>query len=154
MPNVNVSTRVVEPNLGKGILTGLIAGAAVTMWLTLLGGITAEGLASIPVYVSSLVGGIRAFDFVGFNGQWMAGVVLLLSIFAAFGLIFALMWPTLRRAGIILPVLAFWLAAYLIVFQLAGRVLQPQLAERVSDFALVTGFLVAGIIFVRQYRRA
>lgn len=154
MPHVNVSTRVVRPDLPKGILTGLIAGVAVAVWLTLIGGLTSAGPSSIPVYISSLLGGVRAFDFVGFNGQWAAGLVVHFAIFTALGLIFAFVWPRLRKAGVIFPVLGFWLVSYLVVFQLLGRFMQPELAGRVSDFALVTGYLMAGIIFIRQYRRS
>jgi hypothetical protein len=154
MPNITVSERTVRPDFGLGVKTAIIAAFVVAAWLTLLGALSSAGAASPLVYLSSLLEGPGVFKDVSFNAHWTVGFGLLISIFVILGLIFSAVWPRVRRKSRFLSVLGFWIAAYLVIFQVIGRVVRPDLAGHLNDFAMVTGFLIAAVFFIRQYRRA
>lgn len=154
MPTINVTERTVTPKLDQGLLTGLIAGAIVAVWTTLVGALSSAGAASTPVYVSSLALGTKVFSEVGFNGNWLIGAVIHFAVFALVGIVFALAWPKLRRYGTWTPSILFGIAAYVVIFQVIGRIVRPEMAGYLNDFGLVTGFIIAGFTFAYRYRRA
>ncbi len=154
MPTINVTERTVTPKLDQGLISGLIAGAVVAVWVTLVGALSAAGAASAPVYVSSLALGTDVFNNVGFNGNWLVGTLIHFIVFALVGVVFALVWPRLRSYGTLAPAVLFGLAAYVVVFQVTGRIARPELAAQLNDFALIIGFILAGFVFAFRYRRA
>ena len=153
MPNITVSERAVAPKLDYGLITGLIAGVFVAVWVTFVGALSG-GAASTPVYISSLALGNEVFDKVGFNGNWLVGSVLHFALFVLLGILYAALWPRLRQYGTWTPSVLYWLAAYLIVFQVLGRIISPEMAGHLNDFGLVTGFIIAGFVCAYRYRRA
>lgn len=154
MPTINVTERTVTPRLDQGLISGLIAGAVVAVWLTLVGFLSEAGGASTPVYVSSLALGTDVFSNVGFNGNWLVGTLIHFIVFSLIGIVFALVWPRLRQYGTFTPAILFGLAAYVVVFQVVGRIARPEMAAQLNDFALIIGFIIAGFVFAFRYRRA
>lgn len=154
MPNVTVSERRVSPKLDLGLSTGLLAGAVVFVWMFLVGALGKVGAAGYPAYLSSLVGGSGAFDHVGFGVNWLVGSVVHFALFVLIGITFALLWPRIRKYGTWTPSILFSLAAYLVIFQVAGRIIQPELASHLGGIGLPVGFLLAGFMFAYRYRRA
>lgn len=153
MPQVAVTERTVSPKFDFGLITGLIAGGIVSLWMLVVGGLGAGTAADHGVIVSALVLGDGAFNEVGFNGNWIVGQVVHLAIFALLGIVFAAVWPRIRQYGTLTPAVLFWFAAYFVVVQLIGRLLEPEMAGRLG-ISLLIGYLIAGFVFAIRYRRA
>lgn len=152
MPTINVTERKVSPRLDRGLLAGLIAGGVVFIWTFIVGTLSAVGAASMPVFLSSLALGPDVFDKVGFNGNWLIGTVMFFCLFTLIGILFAAVWPSIRKYGTWTPALLFSLAVYLVFFQVLGRIIQPGMAAHLNDFGLITGFILAGFAFAYRYR--
>lgn len=156
MPTINVTEREVSPQFDRGLKVGLIAGLIVLVWVTLLGALSHAGIASTPTYLSSLALGTEALDQdnIGFNGYWLVGTIIHFAIFALIGIVFAAVWPRLRRYGTWTPSILFGIAAYFVVFQIIGRLIEPGLAKALDDVSVFMGFVIAGFYFASRYRRA
>lgn len=154
MPTVNVVERKVSPKLDQGLIAGLIAGAVVFGWMFLIGALSDGGAWSYPAQLSALAEGSKAYDNIGLNFYWLVGALIHFAAFALLGVLFAAVWPRLRANGTWAPSILFMLGAYLVLFQILGRIIEPDLPKNLNDFGLVTGFFFAGIAFAWRYRRA
>lgn len=153
MPNIAVTERKVSPKLDQGLLAGLIAGGVVFVWLFLIGALSSSGAASYPSYLSAIVG-TDGLANVGFNGNWLVGSVTHFVLFALIGIVFALVWPRLRKYGTWTPAILFSLAVYVVDFQIIARIVDNEMAKQLNDFGLITGFFLAGVAFAYHYRHA
>jgi hypothetical protein len=154
MPQINVTERKVTPRLDQGLLNGLIAGAVVSVWMIIIGALGSGSAADHGVAVSVAALGEGALNKIGFNGNWLIGEIVHFVTFAFLGLIFALVWPRIRKYGTWTPALLFGLAAYVVVVQIIGRLIEPEMANALTGIGLIIGYLLAGITFAIRYRRA
>ncbi len=154
MPSINVTERTVTPKLDQGLLAGLIAGGVVFVWTFLIGALSDAGAASTPAHLAALAVGPSALDSNAFGLNWLIGSIIWFILFAVLGIVFALLWPRLRKSGTWVPAIVYALASYVVLFQLIGRIIQPGLPGQLNNFALITGFFLAGVVFAYRYRRA
>lgn len=154
MPNVNVTERQVSPRLDQGFITGLIAGAVVAVWMILIGALGGGQAADQGVFTSAIVLGAGNAGHVGFGAHWLIGELVHFVTFGALGIIFALAWPKLRRYGVWSPSLIFWVAAYVVVVQIISRIIVPGLPGQLGVTGLLTGYVLAGLVFAYRYRSA
>lgn len=154
MPNINVTERKVSPKLDQGLISGLIAGAVVSVWMILIDALGSGTAADHGVAVSASVLGNSVFEDPRFGFNWLIGEVVHFATFAFLGLIFALVWPRIRQYGTWTPALLFGLGAYVAVVQIIGRLIDPMMANELTNLGLIIGYLFAGITFAVRYRRA
>jgi hypothetical protein len=155
MPNVNVTERTVSPRLDQGLLTGLIAGAVVAVWMILIGALGEGHAADQGVFTSSIVLGPKVFsDSVGFGAHWLIGEVVHFVTFGLIGIVWALGWPKIRRFGTWTPALLFGIVMYLVVVQVISRIIQPGLPTHLGFSGLWIGYILAGFVFAYRYRGA
>lgn len=154
MPQINVTERTVTPKLDYGLLTGLIAGGVVSVWMILIGALGSGRAADFGVYKSAVALGNGVLDKVGFGAHWLVGEIVILATFALIGVVFALAWPRIRRYGTWTPAILFWLAVYVIDIQIVVRLISPETAHHLSGVGLIIGYLLAGFVFAFRYRRA
>jgi hypothetical protein len=154
MPNITVSERSVGPKLDQGLISGLIAGAVVSVWMILIGALGSGTAADHGVAVSAAALGNGVFDSTGFGLNWLVGEIVHFVTFAFLGLIFALVWPRIRQYGTWTPALLFGLVSYVVIVQVISRLISPEMANHLTGIGLILGYLFAGITFAIRYRRA
>lgn len=154
MPNVNVTERKVTPKLDYGLVTGLIAGAIVAVWMILIGALGGGHAADQGVFTSSIVLGPEVFGKVGFNLNWVVGEIVHFVTWMLLGVVFALLWPKIRKYGVWTPSLLFGIAAYFVVVQVISRIIQPEFPAEIGFAALWIGYLIGGLVFAFRYRSA
>ncbi len=152
MPNVNVTERKVSPKLDYGLVTGLIAGLFFMAWMLTIGAIGSGSPADHGVFVSSIILGPKVFTEVGFNLNWLIGEIANLVTWSLIGVVFALAWPKIRRYGVWTPSLLFAIAAYVVVVQVIGRIISPELPAHLGFAGPFIGYVISGFIFAYRYR--
>lgn len=145
----NISTRVVTPDYAYGLISGLLAGVVVVVWVTLLSALGHHG--DQAAYVASAVKGSDVVQHPTGTDSAL-GLGIHFAAFALLGLLFAFLWPFIRRRGLLVPALGFWLLAYVVLHQIGFRTLQPEAFRALNEGAIGTGFLLSGIVFIRRYR--
>lgn len=154
MPQVNVTERKVSPRLDQGLLTGLIAGAVVAVWMLLIGALGGGSAADQGAFTSAIVLGAGNAGEAGFGVHWLIGELVHFVTFGVIGIIFALAWPKLRKYGVWSPALLFWVAAYVVVVQIISRIIVPGLPGQLGVAGLLIGYVLAGFVFAYRYRSA
>lgn len=154
MPTVNVTERKVSPRLDQGLLTGLIGGAVVWVWMLLIGALGGGAAADYAVYVSGIVLGSSVLDSPGFGVEWLIGTAVHFVTWALIGIVWAVLWPKIRRYGTWTPALLFAIVMYLVVEQVIGRLINPEIVDAIGFTGLWVGYLFAGFVFAFRYRSA
>lgn len=154
MPQVNVTERKVSPKLDQGLITGVYAGAVAWVWMLLIGALGAGSAADFGVYLSATVLGPDAVQSPGFGGDWLIGSVIHFVYWAVLGVVWALLWPTIRRYGTLTPALLFSIAAYVVVVQIILRLIEPATVESLGVSGHLIAFILGGFTFAWRYRRA
>jgi len=154
MPNVNVVERKVTPKLDQGLLTGLIGGAVVWIWMLLIGALGGGSAADYPVQLSGLVLGSSVLDAPGFGVEWLIGTAIHFVTWALIGIVWALIWPKIRKYGTFSPALIFAVVMYFVVEQIIGRLINPEVVDAIGFAGLWIGYVLAGFVFALRYRGA
>ncbi|MSU76136.1 hypothetical protein EXS54_01540 [Patescibacteria group bacterium] len=155
MPTVNVTERKVSPRLDQGLLTGLIAGGVVWVWMLLIGALGGGSAAEYAVNVSGFVlGNAPLNNSSSFGVDWLIGTAVHFVTWALIGIVWALIWPKIRRYGIWTPALLFGIVMYLIVEQFIGRLINAEVVNAIGFSALWIGYILAGFVFAFRYRKA
>lgn len=152
MPQVNVVERKHAPKLDRGLLAGLVAGAVVWVWMLLIGALGGGAAADFGSFLSASVLGPDALDSSGFGLDWLIGSAIHFVVWALIGIVWALLWPKIRRYGTLSPSLLFALAAYVIVVQVIGRLVEPEMVSAFGVTGLLLGYLFGGLAFAFRYR--
>ncbi|MDP4000327.1 MAG: hypothetical protein Q8Q11_02760 [bacterium] len=152
MPQVNVVERKHVPKLDRGLLAGLVAGAVVWAWALLIGALGSGAAADYGSFVSASVLGPDALDSPGFGLDWLVGSAVHFVVWALIGIVWALLWPKLRKYGVLSTSLLFALAAYVVVVQIIGRLIDPEMVSALGVTGLLFGYLFGGLAFAFRYR--
>ena len=152
MPQVNVVERKHVPKLDRGLLAGLFAGAAVWLWMLLIGGLGDGAAADYGSFLSAAVLGPEALDSPGFGPDWLVGTAVHFVVWALVGIVWSLLWPKLRRYGTLSTSLLFALAAYVVVVQVIGRLIEPEMVDALGVTGLLFGYFFGGLALAFRYR--
>lgn len=152
MPNVNVTERKVSPKLDYGLLTGLIAGAAVWVWMLLIGGLGGGSAADYGTYVSGFALGSGVIDSPGFGPEWLMGTGIHFVTWALIGIVWALLWPKIRKYGTFSVALIFAVVMYFLIEQIVGRLINAAVVDAIGFTGLWFGYLFGGLVFAFRYR--
>jgi predicted anti-sigma-YlaC factor YlaD len=152
MPNINVTERRVRPRYDTGLLNGLIVGAVMYVWIFFIGLLSSEPLRIWKANAAFMIGD-DAFGKASTVSVWLLGSVVHFIGAALVGLLFAALWPTLRKKGTWAPSILFALGCYLLIYIVIGNFVFPRGAG-INQFALLTAFFIGGATLAWRYRRS
>lgn len=147
MPTVNVVERSATPNIRLGIVTGLITAVILYLWYLL----AQAGSPKPFLSEAALISGNDAFHG-NQTTYWLVGTIGHFLGWLLTGVVFAVTWPHIRKRGMFLPTLLFFMAGY-VVIQIFGRLYASEFPDNFPDVVFFFAAIIAAIVFTYRFRR-